>query len=112
MRPGSEIPPAAGTWAMAEECEGCCSVWYGCVYREGDGGAKVRVYGNRFAVASLKFVVVDDAYASWREWTGFQRVACLACDSFALPHPNQEDFVFLPLLMKNLTPLSRVTKST
>jgi hypothetical protein len=29
----------------------------------------VRVYGNRFAVASLKFVVVDDAYASWREWT-------------------------------------------
>jgi len=78
MRPGSEIPPAAGTWAMAEECEGCCSVWYGCVYREGDGGAKVRVYGNRFAVASLKFVVVDDAYASWREWTGFQRVACLS----------------------------------
>jgi hypothetical protein len=69
MRPGSEIPPAAGTWAMAEECEGCCRVWCGCVYREGDGGAKVRVYGNRFAVASLKFVVVDDAYASWREWT-------------------------------------------
>lgn len=66
MRPGSEIPPAAGTAAMVEECERCCSVRCEGVCRGIDGGAKVRVYGNRFAVASLKFVVVDDAYARWR----------------------------------------------
>jgi len=44
----------------------------------------VRVYGIRFAVASLKFVVdVDDAYASWRVGPARFHVAC---DSNALPH--------------------------
>jgi len=44
----------------------------------------VRVYEIRFAVASLKFVVVvDDAYASWRVGPARFHVAC---DSAALPH--------------------------
>ena len=40
-----------------------------CVFSESDVGAKGWVLCTAVAVASLNFgVVVDDAYATWREW--------------------------------------------
>ncbi len=64
MRPGSEIPPAAGTVAMVKECWRLCSFRCEGVCGRSDSAAKARIYGNRFAAASLKFVVVVDAYAT------------------------------------------------
>ena len=87
MRPGSEIPPAAGTVAMVKECWRLCRVRCECVCGGNDGAAKARVYGNRFAAASLKFVVVVDAYATWRKWPAGFHVWLVPRS--ALPHDNQ-----------------------
>jgi len=89
MRPGSEIPPAAGTVAMVKECWRLCRVRCECVCAGNDGAAKARVYGNRFAAASLKFVVVVDAYATWRKWPAGFHVWLVSRS--ALPHDNQEE---------------------